>query len=393
MTMLTNKAVLLAIKEVTYGADPGSGYIGILLNKGVGVSPGGEKIIRDVISQTFSPQGHVIGVKQTGISFEAELKGGGLDALVIQDPEIDVLLQCCGLVKSEGLVFDVDSVAVSTFSVGETITNTTQAGETVGIVADYVEGDPDTTGTLYLRDVENDPADSDSLLGGTSGTTADVDGTPEDAFCYRPTSTRASMESATVHFHKDGHRHVLTGCRGTVGFDFTVGQYPVAKFDITGIYNPPTDQSLPSPTYPGADITPPVCFSAGLQIADVDMTLAAVNALQFSLGNDVKLRRDINAASGALGLEITDRNPSGSVDPEAIALSEHNPWTAWSGATTQKIYCDVGSAAGNKIRPCIPRALHDEITYADRDGIVTYALPFTAKGGDEGDDEFWLFFH
>ena len=392
MTMLTTKAVLLAIKEVTYGVDPGSGYIGILLNKGVSVSPGGEKIIRDIISQTYSPQGHVIGVKQTSINFEAELKGGGLDEAVIQDPEIDVLLQCCALVQSEGLVCAVDTVAVSTFSVGETVTNTTQAAETVGVVADYVDNG-DNSGTVYFRNVENDPADGDALLGGTSGTTAAADGTPEDAFCYRPTSTRGSMESATIHFHRDGHRHVLTGCRGTVDFDFTVGKYPVAKFDITGIYNAPTDQSLPSPTYPGADITPPVCFSAGLQIADIDMSLAAVNALQLRLGNDVKLRRDINAASGALGLEITDRNPSGSVDPEAIALSEHNPWTAWSGATAQKIYCDVGSAAGNQIRPCIPRALHDEITYADRDGIVTYALPFTAKGGDEGDDEFWLFFH
>ena len=392
MTMLTNKAVLLAIKEVTYGTDPGSGYTGILLNKGVSVSPGGEKIIRDIISQTYSPQGHVIGVKQTGISFEAELKGGGLDTSVIQDPEIDVLLQCCGLVQSEGLVMPVDTVAVSTFSVGETVTNTTQAAETVGIVADYVDKG-DNTGTVYLRDVENDPVDGDALLGGTSGTTAAADGTPEDAFCYRPTSTRSAMKSATIHFHRDGHRHVLTGCRGTVDFDFTVGKYPIAKFDVTGIYNAPTDQTLPTPTYPGADITPPVCFSAGLQIASVDMSLAAVNALQLRLGNDVKLRRDINAASGALGLEIVDRNPSGSVDPEAIALSEHNPWTAWSGATAQKIYCGVGSAAGNKIRPCIPRALHDEITYADRDGIVTYALPFTAKGGDEGDDEFWLFFH
>ena len=181
MTMLTNKAVLLAIKEANYGVDPGSGYIGILLNKGVSVSPGGEKIIRDIISQTYSPQGHVIGVKQTGINFEAELKGGGLDEAVIQDPEIDVLLQCCGLVQSEGLVGAVDTVAVSTFSVGETVTNTTQAAETVGVVADYVDNG-DNTGTVYFRNVENDPADSDALLGGTSGTTAAVDGTRRTLF-------------------------------------------------------------------------------------------------------------------------------------------------------------------------------------------------------------------
>jgi len=389
MSLLTNKAVLLAILETEYGVDPGSGYTGILLNKGVTISPTGEKLIRDIISQTYSPQGHVIGVKQTKISFEVEMKGGGLDTGVIQDPEMDVLLQCCALVQSDGLVLAVDNVS-GTFVVGETLNNTTSSN-TVGVIADII--DNTTTAILYMRDVENDPTDGDALAGATSSATADVDGTPEDALCYRPTSTRTSMESATIHFHRDGHRHILTGCRGTVDFDFTVGKYGVAKFEITGIYNAPTDQSLPSPTYPGADITPPVVINAGLQIASIDMDLTAVNALSLRLGNTVNLRRDINAATGLVGLEITDRNPTGSVDPEAVDLSDFNPWTAWENATEQKIYCDIGSVAGNQIRPSIPRALYDETSYADRDGIVTYALPFSAKGGDEGDDEFWLMFH
>jgi len=389
MSLLTNKAVLLAILETEYGVDPGSGYTGILLNKGVTISPTGEKLIRDIIIQTYSPQGHVIGVKQTKISFEVEMKGGGLDTGVIQDPEMDVLLQCCALVQSDGLVLAVDNVS-GTFVVGETLNNTTSSN-TVGVIADII--DNTTTAILYMRDVENDPTDGDALAGATSSATADVDGTPEDALCYRPTSTRTSMESATIHFHRDGHRHILTGCRGTVDFDFTVGKYGVAKFEITGIYNAPTDQSLPSPTYPGADITPPVVINAGLQIASIDMDLTAVNALSLRLGNTVNLRRDINAATGLVGLEITDRNPTGSVDPEAVDLSDFNPWTAWENATEQKIYCDIGSVAGNQIRPSIPRALYDETSYADRDGIVTYALPFSAKGGDEGDDEFWLMFH
>jgi hypothetical protein len=392
MSLLTNKAVLLAIKEVTYGVDPGSGYTGILLNKGVTISPTGEKLVRDIISQTYSPQGHVIGVKQTKISFEVEMKGGGLDTGVIQNPEMDVLLQCCGMVRSAGLVMPVDTVAVATFSVGEEVTNTTQLGETVGYVAQYIDNGDDT-GTLFLRDVENDPTDGDALAGETSGTTAAADGTPSDALCYRPTSTRTSMESATIHFHRDGHRHILTGCRGTVDFDYSVGKYGVAKFEITGIYNAPTDQSLPSPTYPGADITPPVVINAGLQIASIDMDLTAVNALSLRLGNTVNLRRDINAATGLVGLEITDRNPTGSVDPEAVDLSDFNPWTAWENATEQKIYCDIGDTAGNQIHPYIPRALYEEASYADRDGLVVYSLPFTAKGGDEGDDEFWLFFY
>jgi len=392
MSLLTNKAVLLAVIETDYGEDPEEGYTGILLNKGVTISPTGEKLIRDIISQTYSPQGHVIGVKQTKISFEVELKGGGLDESVIQDPEMDVLLQCCALVQSAGLVMPVDNVDVATFTEGEQVTNTTQESETVGYVVQYVDNGDDT-GTLYLRDVVNDPTDGDALLGATSGTTADANGTPSDALCYRPTSTRTSMESATIHFHRDGHRHILTGCRGTVDFDYSVGKYGVAKFEITGIYSTPTDQTLPSPTYPGADIIPPVVVNAGLQIASLDMADAPVNALSLKLGNTVSQRKDINAATGLLGLEITDRNPSGSVDPEAPALADFDPWSAWEDATEQAIYCDIGDTAGNQIHPYIPRALYEEASYADRDGLVVYSLPFTAKGGDEGDDEIFLFFY
>ena len=390
MTMFTNKAVLLAALEASYSVDPGSGYIGILCNKGLDVKPTGDKVTRDVIRQTYSPAGHVIGIKQTTINPEVELKGGGLDgSQAIQDPELDPLLQCCALVKSSALVIQGSSVSGS-FVIGETITNTT-ASNSVGTLADIVSVTADTA-ILYIRDAIAAPADADALSGDTSGATANTSGTPEDALCYRPTSTRANMASTTLHFHRDGHRHVLTGCRGTVEFDFTVGKYPVAKFDITGIYNEPTDMAIPSPTF--SDVIPSVCLDAGLQIADIDMTKTAVNALTLKLGNDIKQRKDMNAVSGLVGLEITGRNPSGSIDPEAIDLASFNPFTEWKDAGAQKIYCDIsGGVAGSKVRVCVPRGVYDSVAYADRDGIVAYQLPFICKGGDEGDDEVWLFFH
>ena len=58
---------------------------------------------------------------------------------------------------------------------------------------------------------------------------------------YAPVS--ASFDSVTIRFY-DGTRHVLTGCRGSVTFNFVAGQFPVASFNFIGIYNNPSDTAL-----------------------------------------------------------------------------------------------------------------------------------------------------
>lgn len=383
MAKLTNKALLLSVLESNYGQDPGSGYTAIMAKKGIQIKPTGEKIERDVIRQTYSPAGHVIGAKEYQLSFEVELKGGGMSGATLQPPEIDSLLRLCSMNRDNGYVITVSGVN-GTFTVGETLNNNT-AGNVVGTVVGLQQ--LGSTSVLHVRNAQNEPNSGDDLVGADSGATADT-GSVEDSFVYYPTSKREEMASGTLKFYRDGILHLMTGARGTWSGKFEVGRYGVFGFEITGIFNDPVDETDPTPTF--SDVVPPICFGANLHIADLDMSLTAVTTLELKMGNTITPRPDINADEGRRGFEVTDRTPTGSVDPEATDLSDFNPFTKWKEADGVPISCAIGSNAGNRISPFIPDAVYGELSYGDRNGIVTYGLPFTCRG--DNDDELYLVF-
>ena len=387
MTKLAKKVGILSVLETTPGTDPGSGYSGVLINEdGFDIKPTGDKIERKALTTSLSPQGHVIGAKGYELTCQAELKGGGLSGSDVVAPELDTLIQACAMKKEDLLVLSVSSVS-GTFEQGEEITDTT-AGASLGYLADVVVSG--TSATLYIYAYTGQAVTSgDTITGGTSSASGTA-GSSTEGLCYHPVSSESDMKTATIHCYRDGIRHVITYCMGTFDLNLQVGNYPVASFTLSGVYADPTDQSDPSVTY--SDITPPLVLDAGLQIGSVDMSLTCATALAVGLKNTVSPRKCMNAADGISGYRITARSPAGSIDPETTDISSFNPWQDWKNAGTEKIYCQIGSSAGNRIRPLVPNALYESVSYGNRDGILTYALPFTCKKGATGDDEFWLFF-
>lgn len=381
----TNRAVLLSVLESTIGTDPGSGYTGILVNKGIDIKADAQKTNRDIIRTTFSPMGHVVGAKSYNISCDVELKGGGMSSTShIVAPEIDTLLQCCAFEKSDCAIVDVSGNS-GTWIVGEEVT---EGAVAIGYIQDTdITG---TTGKIYIRNFTGSLVATDTITGTSSTATATVDAVNTEALCYRPVSDRASMKTITTHFWKDNIQHVATGCRGTVSLDMKVGAFGVFKFNIQGSYATPVDGSQPNPTF--STIVPPVCVNAGLKIGSTTMTGIAVESMSVDIGNDVQPRNDINAVEGRIGYEITGRSPKGSIDPEVANLTDFNPWTIWKDATTSKIYATIGSTAGNIIRVGVPYAVYDDVSYNDRNGIMAYSLPFICTDQVNGDNDFYLIF-
>jgi hypothetical protein len=387
MSLMTSRAVVTAAIETIYNTDPGSGYTGILCNKGLSIKANADKVERDIIRQTFSPMGHVIGAKSYEVSIETELKGGGVLTGTPVEPEISTLLQACGYEKTDAAIVPV-TASTGTWQIGETVQKAGTPNTDIGTLADMVI--TAGVGTLYIRSYIGALLAADSLVGKTSAATATVGAAGvTKSLCYRPISDPAAMKSITLQFWRDGIRHVATGVRGDVEFDFNVGKYPTAKFTLQGSYYDPADITLPNPTF--SSIIPAICVNAGLQIGNIDMSKTCATALSFKTGNDVKARDCINAPEGRMGFDITARKPTGSVDPEATALADFNPWAAWKAASSAAIFATIGSDAGNRIRVSAPYAVYDDVSYGDRNGLVTYTLPFTCKGV-AGDDEFSLMF-
>ncbi len=210
-------------------------------------------------------------------------------------------------------------------------------------------------------------------------------GDEETGWIYKPISDPAQHKSCTIYYYQDGLLHKALGCRGTFTFNAAVSQLGTIEFSMQGLWADPVDQALVSPTL--ADIVPPVVSSMGLSVGGFT---PVCTGLQFDLGVSTSQRKDVNADAGIVGIEISARRPTGSLDPETVALGQFDPWSAWSGATKAAISATVGHEAGNRIGISIPKAQYGAPSYGDRDGILTYSLPFTATVDVAGDDEIVL---
>lgn len=104
MPKFTRKTVILAKVEATIGTDavPTGADNAILCDDAPELTPVGDKIERNVVRDSFSPAGHVIGAKEWNLNVVCELKGNDLNTGEPVAPEIEPLLLCCGMKVDTG---------------------------------------------------------------------------------------------------------------------------------------------------------------------------------------------------------------------------------------------------------------------------------------------------
>lgn len=198
---------------------------------------------------------------------------------------------------------------------------------------------------------------------------------------YTPSSVLSDHKSATLYFYQDGLLYEMNGARGNVSFNFQVGQRAMMSFSFKGFSVAPVDSALPSPTL---DSTKPVpvkgtSFSLG--------GYAAVIAnLALDMQNAVEMTDDMNDASGYEEALILDRNPQGSLDPQATLVATHDWWSDWQSGTEQALTLTLGATAGNIVTFTAPKVVDRELQPGDRQGLAIYQVPFTAAR-NSGDDE------
>ncbi|SDB04006.1 hypothetical protein SAMN05660653_00186 [Desulfonatronum thiosulfatophilum] len=392
---LTRRTVVLAALESSY-ADPATAITaanGLLCNMAPEISAEGERIERDPVRDTLSPIGHVIGAKQVPINLTVEAKGGGVVASAVAAPEYEQFLLSCGLVREDLARLTLDGSSAG-FLVGEIVKK--DLAEVEGRILQII---PEVSGTgddarpaeLIVLQLSGQFADTDTFKGLTSDTSGILDGNPGTAIGYRPESSPALHKSTLVYFFRDGILHKCPGWRGTLSLNIQSGQIPSINFQGRGLWSDPADETMPTPAM--LDLVPPTARALGARIAG---HTPVFQGLSLELRNEITPRRDLNAPEGIIGFNITNRNPGGSIDPEVSALAGFNPWEAWKTATPGLLHATIGHEMGNRIGLYVPKALYDSVSYGDRDGTVTYDLPFTARADDlglgGGDDEFWMIY-
>ena len=114
---------------------------------------------------------------------------------------------------------------------------------------------------------------------------------------YAPVST--GFSSVTIHYNTDGVRHKITGARGSVALNATVGEIPTLEFTMQGIYNAPDDSALPTVTY-GNQATPLIFKDGNTSSFQLLSHAGALQSISLDLGNEMVYRELVGGTKEVL---------------------------------------------------------------------------------------------
>ena len=203
---------------------------------------------------------------------------------------------------------------------------------------------------------------------------------------YNPIS--GSLQSCTIYYNVDGILHKLTGCRGDMSMSCAVGQIPVLKFSMTGVYNAPTDTAALVPTY-AAQATPLVFRQGNTSAFSLYSYAAVLQSLEFNLANEIVYRELVGGTKEVL---LTDRKPAGSVMIEMPTIATKDYFAASLLTATGNLTFLHGTTAGNKVTFTAPYVDVTNPAYGDQDSVVMLNIPYVATPSTAGNDEFSLVF-
>ena len=197
---------------------------------------------------------------------------------------------------------------------------------------------------------------------------------------YTPRST--GIESITIYYFVDGLRYRMTGCRGNVTLNASAAGLPLLSFTFQGLYNAPTDTALPaSPVFQST--VPKPFVNAAFDIGGDSLEVANFS---FDMQNNVAPMPSANGAEGFREILITNRNPTGRIDPEAELIATHDFWAFISNSTQQALTCTFGTGAGETITVTAPNVVYTDLNDGDREGGYIYDMT-VQYAQNTGDDE------
>lgn len=196
--------------------------------------------------------------------------------------------------------------------------------------------------------------------------------------------TSETTKSATIELYQDGVYRQIVGARGTVTFTLNAGEIMTAEFTFTGHYNAHSDKNAPDSIDYDDTVPAPLI---GLTEFKIGANVANVGAFTIDVGNTITTPADITNDMGYGEILISDRDATGTLDPEMKLLTGGPDYlTDWMEGNTAAVTTgEIGSAAGNKIKVDLAKIAYRDVGQADRDGMLTESLSFGAHDATADD--------
>ena len=385
MALLSRKRLILCKSEASYGVDITPAGTDALLVRSLDVTPiEADVVSRDLIRNYLGNSDQLLAQTRVSISFQVEMAGSGTAATA---PRFGSLLKACGMAETitaaavtgsavaggaNTITLAAGASAVDDFYNGMVISITSGTGNGhIGLITDYV-------GSTKVATVQASTATFVPAAASAYSIAANVG--------YLPVST--GFSSATIYFNNDGVLHKITGARGTFTLTTGVGEIPTIDFQLTGIYNAPTDTAAPTTTY--SDQATPVIFKAGNTSAfSILNYTACLQSLSFNVANETVYRELVGCTKEVM---ITNRAPAGECMIEAPTIAQKDFFTIANNDTTGTLTLLHGSTAGNRVTLLAPKVDITNPSYADQDGIQMLNIPYVAIPTTAGNDEVKLTF-
>ena len=385
MALLSRKRLILCKSEASYGVDITPAGTDALLVRSLDVTPiEADVVSRDLIRNYLGNSDQLLAQTRVSISFQVEMAGSGAAATA---PRFSSLLKACGMAETitaaavtgsaiaggaNTITLAAGASSVDDFYNGMVVSITSGTGNGhIGLITDYV-------GSSKVATVQASTATFVPAAASAYSIAANVG--------YLPVST--GFSSATIYFNNDGVLHKITGARGTFTLTTGVGEIPTIDFQMTGIYNAPTDTAAPTTTY--SDQATPVIFKAGNTSAfSILNYTACLQSLSFNVANETVYRELVGCTKEVM---ITNRAPAGECMIEAPTIAQKDFFTIANNDTTGTLTLLHGSTAGNRVTLLAPKVDITNPSYADQDGIQMLNIPYVAIPTTAGNDEVKLTF-
>lgn len=352
-------------------------YIGV--NKGAKKSLKAEEKAREQLSPHHGALASKYRKFAWSETYTTEAKGGLLTDLgALEKPECHLLMLACGMLYRQGYDIVVDTiVGVKGFATGDTLTNTT-ATVTLGKIIDVIVTDSVTTLRVVAASLPAVPLDNDALLA-TNGTTAAVNGPPEEIQVYYRTSVYSEMQALEVKTVEDLRLKISKGVRGNG--KYTTDGFGLFEWSLNGVYvdNPTNISPVDALVSP---VVPSITDGARVRIGDMifDDSVYKIQKFDFDMGNKVEDIPAQQSENGIGGTIINGLAPTGNVSFLVLPYSDFNPYALLKATETVRISHAIGTVAGNRVEVVIPHAQFDTPDDSgDTVGIATYNLKFSGR--------------
>lgn len=236
----------------------------------------------------------------------------------------------------------------------------------------YMVGIPTTS---YAASVKPPLADALRACALQEVFTAALSGGPNASYRYDPTVDVSSDISVTIVAHQDGKDHRLLGCRGNVNLIFPAGAPVIAEFTYRGILSTEAETTRSAPTGLPTVVPPRWIGSGSVYVQSLQ---SLVENLNFNTNNTVFEQRASLATSGSgiAAVIITDRQPGGSFDPEAVVVSSYDFFAAWRATSGATLRMQVGATEGNRFTLIGSQTVLKRVAWADKSGMGIFAVDF-----------------